>query len=303
MAGVECDKGGLKTIEDAKIMKGVKIGKDLKIGEDMSLLDAGEYLHPQISGVSTSSRALRTLRGHRSSLLTTRAEPDEEEKYRPTPDVYASTWGDTFKLGKLMELAGMDLDRHFNMDEFSARMAGTIIEVEATYSNLRRFLSSFGLSQVQYTYRVRERKLPYVSKETLHPDQPEDYPKHRKYMVQHGILLDFKVGGEFGFFSIVYLLIMLTTSMALLATAHKVTDLTSLYLHPRKENYFHIKYDVSGDFSDMWACTTCGYYNHCADLTCKGLPKWESSLDTPYCGCARPEGWSPSHNVQGFAKK
>merc|ERR1719408_43359 len=112
--------------------------------------------------------------------------------------------------------------------------------------------------------------LPYISKESLHPDQPEDYPLRRRYIVQHGILLDFKVGGEFGFFSIVYLLIMLTTSLALLATAHKVTDLTSMYLHPRRNNYFHLKYDVSPDFSDMWRCHVCGYYNTMRDETCKG---------------------------------
>jgi len=278
MPGLACDKGGLKTIEDIKL--------DPALDEEAP--DGGMLV--QIPGVKTSRRSLRT-REQDMGAKRVHFVAEDSEVARPTPDVYASTWGDTFKVGKLMELAGIDLDNHFNMDDATARMAGTIIEVEVLYSNLRRFLSSFGLSQVQYSYRIKERKLPYVSREFLHPEQPEDFPKSRRYLVQHGILLDFKVGGEFGFFSIVYLLIMLTTSLALLATAHKLTDLTSLYLHPRQNNYFHLKYEVSGDFSDMWMCETCGYYNLHNDHTCKGLDKWMSAHDTEYCGVARPMGW------------
>jgi len=314
MPGLACNKGGLKTIKAPKLkIKGLS-GKDL---EDMTkpagdIVDSakedveGSFLElshgASMAGVSTSRRALprlRTGQTPRGSFLASggdedtdsEEDADEVEHRRETPDVYASTWGDTFKLGKLMQLANVNLDKHLNMDDYTTRMAGTIVEVEATYSNLQKFLSSLGMSQVQYTYRAKERKLPYVSKESLHPNQPEDYPRTRRYLVQHGVLLDFKVGGEFGFFSIVYLLIMLTTSMALLATAHKITDLTALYLHPRRKNYFHLKYDVSADFSDMWMCPTCGYYNQADQDTCEGLERWESKIDTALCGCERPTDW------------
>lgn len=310
MPGMACEKGGLKTIKDLKIkgVDGIEIEKKWKDTQEKSLhtldkassgktlddYEPGDESFVQIPGVSTSRKSLRAAAA--AALIAEDAQqpgslhlkPGEQVK-RATPAVYASTWGDTFKVGKLMELAELDLDRHLNMDGMSARMAGSILEVEATYSNLRRFLSSFGLSQVQYSYRVRERKLPYVSREVLHPDQPADYPKRRRYIVQHGILLDFKVGGEFGFFSIVYLLIMLTTSLALLATAHKLTDLTSLYVHPRRNNYFHLKYDCSPDFSDMWYCPTCGYYNMPSDTHCRGLEKWMCAAETPCCGAARPD--------------
>lgn len=212
----------------------------------------------------------------------------KEEPHRPTPDVYASIWGDTFKLGKLLELADADLDRHYNMDDMTTRMAGTIIEVEIVYENIRKFLSSFGLSQVRYAYKVVEKKLPYISREWLAPQQPADYPNTRQYVVQHGVLVVFNISGEFGFFSIVYLLIMLTTSMALLATAHKITDLFSIYGHPRKKNYFHLKYEVSPDFSDMWECKKCGYFNTPSAQTCQGLEQWESSYDKDVCGAPRP---------------
>jgi len=296
--GVDCHKGRLQTIKDIRLAKKLTSnhGMDNEDDEDDDTAspdgtdgtDEGSLV--QLHGLSTSRRLLRANHGRHASVHTRRKYMKPKED-RPTPDVYANTWGDSFKLGKLMQLAGVDLDRHYNMDAFTTRMAGTIIEVEATYTNLRRFLSSLGLSQVQYTYRVRERKLPYLSKESLHPDQPEDFPQRRRYLVQHGILLNFQVGGEFGFFNIVYLLITLTTSLALLATAFKITDLTSLYLHPRRKNYFHMKYDVSGDFSDMWLCTKCGYLNLSSDATCMGLEKWESHIDTPPCGACKPDGW------------
>lgn len=293
MKGMECEKGGLKTIKVEDNFDGIEdIKGDLEGVHDI----AGKFGQPGRS--SLHSRRLRKSsrhsRQHSEATAASFADVpmEDKKKVRKTPDVFASTWGDTFKLGKLIELANVDLDKHYNMDSMSARMSGTIIEVEATYENLRHFLSSFGLSQVRYTYRVRERMLPYISRESLHPSQPEDYPKSRRYIVQHGILLDFKVGGEFGFFSIVYLLIMLTTSLALLATAHKLADFWALYLHRRKENYFHIKYDVSADFSEMWKCPDCGYYNLQTDETCRGLEKWTSPHDarTNHCGARRGHG-------------
>lgn len=220
-----------------------------------------------------------------SELNSTRGEPKRE-----TPAVFASSWGDMFKIGKLLELAHMDLDRDYNIDGMSTRMAGTILEIEVIYENLVPFMSSFGGSQIQYTYRIKEKKLPYMSREYLAPVQPAEYPEKRTVVWQGGLLIVFTVAGQFGFFSVVYLLLMLTTSLALLATAHKITDLTSIYIHPRRRNYFHLKYEVSPDFSDMWKCPKCGYFNMEEDSTCKGLDKFQSvhDPDTEYCGEPKP---------------
>jgi hypothetical protein len=216
--GIECNKGGLKSFEDVKI----------KV--DGGLVDL--QMHAESSG--RVSRALRQQRKHFNMSFS---EKDKSQAWgkEAKPDYFASTYGDTFRLGKLLEMAGVNLDKHLSVDGESARMAGIILEVEIVYSNLRKFLSSLGMSQVQYTYRVKERKLPYVSKESLSPSQPENYPETREYLIQHGIMVEFVVAGEFGFFNPVYLLIMLTTALALLGTAHKVTDLTAMYIHPRKK--------------------------------------------------------------------
>merc|ERR1719223_100402 len=106
----------------------------------------------------------------------------------------------------------------------------------------------------------------------LAQEQPADYPKTRKYEIRHGVMVWFKVSGTFGVFNVVYLLLMLVTAFALFATATTITDLFSLYVHPRKDNFFHLKYEVSTDFSDTWTCEHCGYSNWPDTLVCEGVP-------------------------------
>merc|ERR1712137_1330413 len=108
-----------------------------------------------------------------------------------------------------MELAGADLDNDYNVDGWTTRQAGTILFVTVEYGNLYPFFSSFGYTPVRYTYRVQEQVLPFVSKTRLIDVQPDEYPVKRMYEVQHGILVIFQVGGTFGFFNVVYFLLML----------------------------------------------------------------------------------------------
>jgi hypothetical protein len=215
----------------------------------------------------------------------------------PTPDVFAGSWGDAFKLGKILRMAGADLDRDYNMDDMTTRMAGTIVEIAVEYSNMQRFLSSFGMNKVRYTYKVKEKKLPYMSREFLAAVQPPEYPQRRHYVVQHGILLVFSVEGEFGFFNIVHVLIVLTTTLTLVGAAHRMTDNVSIYLHSRKDNYFHLKYEVSPDFSTMWTCPKCGFLNGKMRMHCRGIPSWTSADDVEFCGVAKPAPVSVRHSA------
>jgi len=280
MPGAECTKErGMKTMEESLgVMQTKKDEVVRETEEGMSGV--------QILGAGASGKALRALHHRRQSSLASSAA-SQPSNAQP-PDAYATEYGDTFKLGKMLQLAGINLDQHTNMKGTTTRMTGSVLEIEVGYGNLVKFLSSFGFSRVYYTYSMKERMLPYVSKEYLAPTQPDDYPLRRRYVVEHGIMINFVVGGEFGVFNIVYLLIMLTTALALLGSAAKVTDLVAIYLHPRRRNYFHLKYDVSPDFSDMWECKKCGYLNTHRDSSCKGLEKYECEIDHLMCGCTEP---------------
>jgi len=159
-------------------------------------------------------------------------------------DVFAIGSGDVFKLSKVLELAGIDLDLKFNKGDEPYRESGTVVEVQVDYNNLHHWSSTFGDLDVGYVYRVIERPMEEMKTEMFAQKQPDDFPTHRWIENRHGILMRVRVGGTFGYFNIVYLLVMLTTSLALLAGAQKVVDLLALYCLKRREEYRRFKYKV-----------------------------------------------------------
>jgi len=152
--------------------------------------------------------------------------------------------GDIFKLSKLLELAGLDLDAKLNQHKEPYREAGTVVEVEVEYSNLHPIISTFGYTDVGYVYRVIERPMEEMKTEVYSPKQPEDYPKHRSIENRHGIMLIVTVSGTFGYFNVVYLLVMLTTSLALLAGATSLVDMLAMYVLERRNEYRDFKYKI-----------------------------------------------------------
>jgi hypothetical protein len=201
---------------------------------------------------------------------------------------WTSAYGDVFKLDRLMQLAGTDLDLNYNMNIWTTRESGTVLEVSIVYYNLHPFISTFGYKEVGYFYKVKELPLPYVSRRVLSIEQPADYPETRQYEVRHGVLVWFKVEGQFGNFSQTYLLIYLVTTFALIGAANSITDFIAVYVHSRKSNYFNLKYEISGDFSTKWQCAKCGYWNSQLDEQCQGYEMWKNAAEAPHCGAAKP---------------
>lgn len=249
---------------------------------------------------SSDQRRLHTRPRHSKRddemLLLPAEARGKDPKSRESPEVdvdaeglWASPWGDTFTVKKILELAGIsNLDSLRNHDGWTARQHGTVIEVKVIYNNMYRLLSNMGYNPVEYTYQVHEMPMPFVSKQVLAVAQPPEYPNLRNYEIHHGILIWFKVGGQFGVFNFLYLLIMLTTAFALFTAATAFTDFLAIYVHPKRKNYFRLKYEVSPTFEKLWQCQTCNFYNKPEDSSCQGLDRWESSDDTDVCGCARP---------------
>lgn len=173
-------------------------------------------------------------------------DSDEEKRELEndkSQDTFAIPAGDVFRLGFLLKLAGLDLDHSFNKAGEPLREAGTILEVQVEYSNLRPFLSTFGYSEVGYVYRVVERRMEELKTEGYALSQPKDHPIHRLIENRHGLLVRLSVGGSFGNFNVVYLLVMLTTSLALLAGATRLTDFMAIYVLKQKETYRSFKYE------------------------------------------------------------
>jgi hypothetical protein len=218
-------------------------------------------------------------------------------------DQLAAAHGDIFKLKRLMELAGADLDYSFNQDMWSTRESGTVIEVSVIYENLHPWISSFGYKDVNYRYRVKELPLPYVSRTNLAVEQPADYPETRRYEVQHGIMIWFKVSGHFGNFDKTYFLIYLVTAFALIGVATTITDLIAIYLHNRRANYFKLKYDVSEHFDGKWECEECGFLNSKEDTECQNYALWCHPNDDGLERCGKTKRRERESDEMNWARR
>mmetsp|Transcript_15263 Transcript_15263/g.24893 ORF Transcript_15263/g.24893 Transcript_15263/m.24893 type:complete len:558 (+) Transcript_15263:74-1747(+) len=162
---------------------------------------------------------------------------------------FAIPQGDVFRVSKLLELSGLSLDNSFNSEGEPLREAGTVILIEVVYTNLHPFLSSFGVMDVQYYYKVSRRPMDEMKTELYAARQP-DYLNSRIIEDRHGLYVVVKIGGEFGFFSIVYLLVMLTTTVALISAAGVITDKLAVYVMPEKDTYYSHKYEVTDLISE-----------------------------------------------------
>mmetsp|Transcript_72820 Transcript_72820/g.167162 ORF Transcript_72820/g.167162 Transcript_72820/m.167162 type:complete len:362 (+) Transcript_72820:384-1469(+) len=158
------------------------------------------------------------------------------------PEVFAIPEGDVFSLRKVLQLAGLELDKEWNKDSESLRVAGTSLQIQVSYSNMHHIYSSFGRDNVGYVYGMIGLPMDEMKQEIYAPLQPSG--NKRRYLEnQHGLYVDVHVGGTFGIFSVVYLLVMLTTSLALLAMATKITDMLAVFALREKESYYKCKFE------------------------------------------------------------
>merc|ERR1719479_72773 len=79
--------------------------------------------------------------------------------------VYAIPNGDVFTVKKLLELAGLDLDKSLDEDGTPLRIRGTAITVTIEFTNLRPFGMVTRDLDVGYAYRIVESPLGEVKEE------------------------------------------------------------------------------------------------------------------------------------------
>jgi len=160
---------------------------------------------------------------------------NETSEFKPGP-IFAIPDGDIFRLGKILELAGLDLDGSESNGE-SLRERGSRVQIQVEYANLYPMT---GAHAPGYIYKIVEVPMKEMKTELYTHNQPGSYPEVRTMENRHGIYLQAEVGGSFGFFDIVFLLVMLTTSLALLATGTTLIDVVADYipgLQVRKDKY------------------------------------------------------------------
>jgi hypothetical protein len=219
---------------------------------------------PVTSGMflqTNASVSRHTLRGKKNKLarevLHIRKQPAKSERMNANEylasrsgvtnsDVFAIPSGDVFRLEKLLQLAGLDLDAS-RYHKKPLRSRGGRITIQVEYTNLRPWSSALaGDQHVGYIYRVVTSPIKQMKREVFSQNQPAD-DTIREIENQHGILFEAKVTGSFGVFNIVYLLVMLTTSLALLGGAKAFVDILAIYLpSSNQQAYTDAKYQYVG---------------------------------------------------------
>lgn len=212
---------------------------DARPEDDRGLAQQGEK---KIGGLGNSSQleGVAAIQSQEEGARELVEAPNEAE-IRET-GAWAVKDGDVFTVQKLLELCDLSLDETKNTEGKTLREAGTVIEIEALYTNLHPWTSSFGNTDIEYEYKVTRRPVESLTNEVYSQYQPH-FPAQRALDHRHGLYIIVKIGGKFGEFSPIYTLIMICTAMSLLRLATYFVDFIAMYCMKRKDVYFDAKYE------------------------------------------------------------
>jgi len=233
---------GKLSLEEIKCLPGLQCGRKTRSPPPMrkdGLLQIGNLRPRRFNSRGIPSQSL--LQPNSSGMMEQGVGQSEE-------GVYAIPSGDVFTVRKLVELAGLDLDTSLDEHGTPLRVRGTAITVSIEFTNIRPFGMISRDVEVGYAYRVVESPLGEVKEEVYGTRQPSN-AQRRVMENRHGLMLTGKVTGSFGTFDVVYLLIMLTTSLALFGVAKTCVDFVALQLPSKHQMEFQrAKYAVHRPF-------------------------------------------------------
>lgn len=132
----------------------------------------------------------------------------------------------------------------------SIRDSGVIVMVEIVYAN---WLPWSGLvrGKPQYTYEVSILDKDSYKVESVHYGAGIHAIYDRTYINRHGIKLVFIQSGSIARFNFQSFLIVIATSLSLIAIATSVVDNCMMYILPLRVLYIASKYEETRDFSDL----------------------------------------------------
>lgn len=211
--------------------------KARKAGRSAALKKSGRSLL-QV-GVSTS-----TLSGSGSQGAAT-GPADAHE-------VYSLKTGDVLSLRTLYAMAGRSLDDLWfdpsTKANMTSRKRGTVLVVNIHYNNLQPFTLFRPMDPPEYVISVTSR--PVEKYKQMKASQVGD--KTRELTVAYGTLIIVQSSGTIGVFRMIHMLIVVSTSLGLLAAAGVVTDVFALYVLPMRDEYNKAKFQETADMHDLY---------------------------------------------------
>lgn len=166
-------------------------------------------------------------------------------------ELYSIPPGDVLSLRTLYAMAGRSLDDWWydpqSKGNMTTRKRGTVLVVNIHYTNLKPWTLFQPMDPPEYTISVTSQPVDKF-KNMKAQDLPD---KHRKLTVSYGTLVIVRSSGSIGVFRMIHMLIVVSTSLGLLAAASVVTDVLALYVLPLRQEYFKAKYEETEDYHDL----------------------------------------------------
>lgn len=235
---------------------------------------------PRVRGSSSPLALLQTdVKPGKWAPARSRSKPDAKQRQRPvlaadkdtqrspsaatnetsgTPGLWApelifesTDEGDVFSIATLLRAANVSMDqRRHSAPSYiggSYRSSGFVLVIRLYYSNHEPWL---GLKvwpwrkegpQMRYTYRITK----HASHEdfVLRKVAPGSTSENRTIDEYHGIRILLEQSGVIAVWDDLQLLLILTTTLALMAISSCITDTAALYILPQKDEYWAIKYE------------------------------------------------------------
>jgi len=167
-------------------------------------------------------------------------------------DIYSLRSGDVFSIRTLYAMAGRNLDDEWHSPEknktLTTRKRGTVLVVNIHYNNLKPWTLYNTMDPPEYVISVTSRPVEKYKQIMA----VESSNKARELRVAYGTLLIVQSSGTIGVFRMIHMLIVVSTSLGLLAAASAVTDILALYVLPMRDEYNKAKFQDTEDFHDLY---------------------------------------------------
>jgi len=218
-----------------------------------------------------TGKELYTSRGSQSRTITTPisevAIPAHETRISepaisdPRPQgnlesvgVAAIAEGDVFSIGMLLRAANVSLDRRkHDVPSWvggSYRSSGFVLLIRIHYTNIESWLGMKVLPwantgpNMHYTYGISKHSSQddFMLRQ-VHSRGPDDPKQARVVKEYHGIRVMIEQSGSVAVWDNIQLLLILTTTLALMAVANCITETVALHCMPESDKYWSIKFE------------------------------------------------------------
>uniref|UniRef100_A0A0G4I8B0 Neurotransmitter-gated ion-channel ligand-binding domain-containing protein n=1 Tax=Chromera velia CCMP2878 TaxID=1169474 RepID=A0A0G4I8B0_9ALVE len=183
---------------------------------------------------------------HLSHELTHWFDPVDAELYGPSfPTVFQIPEGDVVSVRRLLEFAGVDLDRQLNYKHQSWRQTGVMLTLTIKYSNNLPLMTLLG-SMPFYTIEAKAEDIPSANR---HFGKVTDDGTSRRLMNYRGVFINVEQEGDIKEFSLQQLLVLFCSALVMLELISMVLDKAIVFFLKEREEIEDVVMDRSRVFT------------------------------------------------------